>query len=101
MRPTFSIIAFTVLSGAGYGIWFVLGAGVLPFGLICRPGPPAPAGGMSLGFGGWPGPPLALLVVGFVLVTIGLCCSLGHLGKPMRAWRALSQWRSSWLSREG
>src|SRR5262249_13630620 len=25
----------------------------------------------------------------------------GHLGKPLRAWRALSQWRSSWLSREG
>jgi DMSO reductase anchor subunit len=24
-----------------------------------------------------------------------------HLGNPQRAWRALSQWRSSWLSREG
>jgi DMSO reductase anchor subunit len=24
-----------------------------------------------------------------------------HLGKPMRAWRAFSQWRTSWLSREG
>ena len=24
-----------------------------------------------------------------------------HLGQPERAWRALSQWRSSWLSREG
>jgi DMSO reductase anchor subunit len=24
-----------------------------------------------------------------------------HLGQPQRAWRALSQWRSSWLSREG
>jgi sulfite dehydrogenase (quinone) subunit SoeC len=24
-----------------------------------------------------------------------------HLGHPERAWRALSQWRSSWLSREG
>src|SRR6185437_11174293 len=24
-----------------------------------------------------------------------------HLGRPERAWRALSQWRSSWLSREG
>jgi DMSO reductase anchor subunit len=36
-----------------------------------------------------------------VLVTIGLLSSLGHLGKPQRAWRAFSQWRSSWLSREG
>jgi DMSO reductase anchor subunit len=24
-----------------------------------------------------------------------------HLGNPQRAWRAFSQWRSSWLSREG
>jgi sulfite dehydrogenase (quinone) subunit SoeC len=24
-----------------------------------------------------------------------------HLGHPERAWRAISQWRSSWLSREG
>src|SRR5690606_42131096 len=24
-----------------------------------------------------------------------------HLGNPQRAWRALSPWRSSWLSREG
>ncbi len=30
-------------------------------------------------------------------------CSLrsAHLGRPARAWRAFSQWRSSWLSREG
>ena len=27
--------------------------------------------------------------------------SVGHLGQPLRAWRAFSQWRSSWLSREG
>ena len=24
-----------------------------------------------------------------------------HLGQPRRAWRAFSQWRTSWLSREG
>src|SRR5215211_2571124 len=24
-----------------------------------------------------------------------------HLGRPERAWRAFSQWRTSWLSREG
>ena len=27
--------------------------------------------------------------------------STAHLGHPERAWRAVSQWRSSWLSREG
>jgi DMSO reductase anchor subunit len=35
------------------------------------------------------------------LITLGLCASMLHLGHPERAWRALSQWRSSWLSREG
>jgi DMSO reductase anchor subunit len=35
------------------------------------------------------------------LISIGLTASLLHLGNPQRAWRALSQWRSSWLSREG
>src|SRR5690606_5213422 len=44
---------------------------------------------------------LAALVLGLVLTTIGLLASLGHLGKPFRAWRAFSQWRTSWLSREG
>ncbi|MBP0685505.1 dimethyl sulfoxide reductase anchor subunit, partial [Mycobacterium tuberculosis] len=34
-------------------------------------------------------------------ISIGLLASLLHLGNPQRAWRALSQWRSSWLSREG
>ena len=35
------------------------------------------------------------------LITAGLLSSTFHLGHPERAWRALSQWRSSWLSREG
>jgi DMSO reductase anchor subunit len=35
------------------------------------------------------------------LITVGLCASLLHLAHPERAWRAVSQWRSSWLSREG
>jgi DMSO reductase anchor subunit len=30
-----------------------------------------------------------------------LASSAFHLGRPERAWRAFSQWRSSWLSREG
>ena len=33
-------------------------------------------------------------------VTVGLLASTFHLGHPERAWR-LSQWRTSWLSREG
>ena len=35
------------------------------------------------------------------LIAVGLLSSTLHLGRPERAWRALSQWRTSWLSREG
>jgi DMSO reductase anchor subunit len=105
MRPTFSIICFTVLSGAGYGLLFLLGLAIalgamptlrslLPLELARF----APFGPLVSN------PNLALataLAFGAMLVTAGLLCSLGHLGKPSRAWRALSQWRSSWLSREG
>ena len=31
----------------------------------------------------------------------GLLASTLHLGHPERAWRSVSQWRTSWLSREG
>lgn len=83
MYPALSVIFFTTLSGAGYGLWFLLG-------LACLCGS-APDADVSL----------RVLLVGFVLVSIGLFASIGHLGKPLRAWRAFSQWRSSWLSREG
>jgi len=84
MHPAASVIFFTTASGAGYGLLFLLGlAGA--FGLV----PP------DLAFG----------LVGFTLslglITAGLLASTFHLGRPERAWRALSQWRSSWLSREG
>ena len=48
--------------------------------------------------------PIDLLIFsGLALTAVigGLCSSLLHLGHPERAFRALSQWRSSWLSREG
>lgn len=84
MHPAKSVIYFTTASGAGYGlmVWLALLAalGMLPadpvFGLVA--------------FG-----------IGFALVVSGLLSSTFHLGHPERAWRALSQWRSSWLSREG
>lgn len=96
MRPTFSILCFTVLSGIGYGAWFLYGL-IWASGLGCTGATDvAPTAACvepfatTLGF-----------VLAFVLVGAGLFASLGHLGKPLRAWRALSQWRSSWLSREG
>jgi DMSO reductase anchor subunit len=44
---------------------------------------------------------LTATFVGLGLVVLGLLSSTFHLGRPERAWRAFSQWRSSWLSREG
>lgn len=84
MKPALSILFFTTLSGSGLGLLTWLGF-VLAFVEVA------------------PGARLLLpaFVVGLVLTAAGLLCSLGHLGQPQRAWRALSQWRSSWLSREG
>lgn len=84
MHPAFSIIFFTAAAGAGYGLLAVLGilaaVGQLPPDRI-------------LG--------LASLGIALALIAGGLVSSTFHLGRPERAWRALSQWRSSWLSREG
>ncbi|MFI4988163.1 MAG: dimethyl sulfoxide reductase anchor subunit family protein, partial [Alphaproteobacteria bacterium] len=84
MHPARSVILFTVSSGVGYGM-------LLLFGIL------APLGWYpaSRGLG------LAVVVTALGLVTLGLLASTFHLGHPERAWRSLSQWRSSWLSREG
>lgn len=84
MNPAPSIVFFTVCSGAGYGLLFWLGL-LRFFGMV-----PANAG-----FG------IAACGLAIVMVMFGLLSSTAHLGRPERAWRALSQWRSSWLSREG
>ncbi len=84
MHPAPSIIVFTTASGAGYGLLFLLALGA-PGGLV-----PADR---------WFG--LTGLVLALGLISAGLTASTLHLSHPERAWRALSQWRSSWLSREG
>ncbi len=84
MHPAYSVILFTTASGAGYGLltWLALW---LAADSISHDRTLAIIGmGLSLG-----------------LVTIGLLSSTFHLGRPERAWRAFSQWRTSWLSREG
>ena len=84
MHPAYSVIFFTTATGAGYGLVALLGLGA---GLGLAP-PAFWFGLIALG-----------LAVG--LIGAGLLSSTGHLGHPERAWRAFSQWRSSWLSREG
>lgn len=81
MHPALSVIVFTVVSGMGYGLLFWAGVGAVS--------------------GASPRALLAAIALGVVSATAGLLSSLGHLGKPGRAWRAFSQWRTSWLSREG
>ena len=82
MNPAFSVIFFTTLTGGGYGLLAAIAVAVL------RQGTPARA-------------LLLLLLLALSMITVGLLSSLAHLGKPLRAWRAVSQWRTSWLSREG
>jgi len=84
MYPAFSVIFFTTATGAGYGLLALAGVAVA-FGALQ---PDRLFGFVTLG--------LAL-----ALITAGLLSSTFHLGRPERAWRSLSQWRSSWLSREG
>src|SRR5262249_59733843 len=73
-----------VASGAGHGLPALRGV-LSPIGAL----PTDPRFGA------------AALGLAFVAITAGLLSSTFHLGQPRRAWRAFSQWRSSWLSREG
>lgn len=84
MHPAYSVIIFTTFSGAGFGLMAVLGFEAA-FGEIARH---------------WL---IGLLGLGLAaaLAGAGLLSSTFHLGHPERAWRAFTQWRSSWLSREG
>jgi len=83
MKPTFSIIFFTVISGAGLGFLSLLSlADLCPADTLPRP---------ALTSG---------IAAAFALISIGLASSALHLARPSNAWRALSRFRTSWLSRE-
>ena len=79
MHPAPSIIAFTTLSGLGFGLMAWLGAGTEPMGALRG---------------------VALSALAVALAASGLLASLLHLGQPRRFLKAFSQWRTSWLSRE-
>jgi sulfite dehydrogenase (quinone) subunit SoeC len=84
LNPAYSVILFTTASGAGYGLLFLAG-------LV----------GFNHGRASSPAFAITTIIIALGLITIGLLSSTFHLGRPERAWRAFSQWRSSWLSREG
>ena len=85
MHPAFSVIFFTVASGAGFGLFsllyiadvFNLGGGFNREQLI--------TGGL----------------MAMALIVFGLVSSTFHLANPKNAWRAFNRFRTSWLSREG
>ena len=80
MHPAWSVIFFTVLAGLGQGLFLLL-VRAASAGMEAR----------ALAMGG---------VASAALLCVGLACSFFHLGHPLRAWRALAMWRTSWLSRE-
>ena len=84
MHPAFSVLIFTVTSGAGYGLLAWLGAGQL------------------LGFTQTltVNQQIVIGLMAMVLVSIGLASSTMHLANPKNAWRSFSRFRTSWLSRE-
>ena len=81
MKPAWSVILLTTLIGAGQGLFIAMlaleKASVPPVGFV-----------------------LLCCAVSLALLAGGLAASFFHLGRPSRAWRAASQWRTSWLSRE-
>ncbi|WP_299673480.1 DmsC/YnfH family molybdoenzyme membrane anchor subunit [uncultured Roseobacter sp.] len=79
MHPAPSVIFFTTFSGLGFGLLFFLGLG-FP------------------GVTGWTA--FAFFAIAYLMAVGGLMASTFHLGRPERAIKAFTQWRSSWLSRE-
>jgi DMSO reductase anchor subunit len=82
MNPAFSVVIFTTVAGAAQGLVVALAFALL--------------GGFAVSSSF-----VAMaLALAFVMLAGGLGASFLHLGRPERAWRAATMWRTSWLSRE-
>jgi len=87
MNPPFSVVFLTTLIGVGQGLFLALffGQSYTLLGHI-----PVESGKFyAMGS-----------LIAMVFLIGGLIASFFHLGRPERAWRAATQWRTSWLSRE-
>jgi len=92
MHPAFSVIFLTTLIGAAQGMFMALVTGQV-YGLANLLAPQDSVSFYAMG---------SLLAL--ILLGGGLVAAVFHLGKPSyfltRAWRGVTQWRTSWLSRE-
>ena len=88
MQPAFSVIFLTTLIGVGQGMFLAVFTGQSYSAVELLPSQD------SAHFYGMGAMIALLFLIG------GLVASFFHLGRPERAWRAASQWRTSWLSRE-
>lgn len=84
MHPAFSVIFFTVASGAGYGLFILMALGYILGFVEFDKGVTLVGGLLSL-----------------ALISAGLLSSTLHLANPKNAWRAFFRFRTSWLAREG
>ena len=84
MKPAFSVIFFTVASGAGLGMFALIG--LLDVAGAVGPGQARDAARAA--------------IFALALVIVGLCASTLHLANPRNAWRSFARFRTSWLSRE-
>lgn len=88
MHPAFSVIFLTTLIGVGQGVFLALFTGQSYSAVELLP---TQHSANFYGNGA---------IIALVFLVGGLIASFFHLGHPERAWRAASQWRTSWLSRE-
>jgi DMSO reductase anchor subunit len=88
MHPAFSVIFLTTLIGTGQGLFLALYTGQVYSLANLLPAQDS-QGFYALGS-----------ALSLALLVAGLVASFFHLGHPERGWRAASQWRTSWLSRE-
>lgn len=84
MHPAFSVIFFTVASGAGYGLFILMALGYI-LGFIEFEKATLLTGGL----------------LSLILISAGLLSSTLHLANPKNAWRAFFRFKTSWLAREG
>lgn len=88
MQPAFSVIFLTTLIGMGQGLFLAIYTEQV-YSVLDVVEKSSTDTFYSLAS-----------AVSLMLLILGLIASIFHLGRPERAWRAASMWRTSWLSRE-